>query len=633
MRFVLILGALCAGLLALPVRAADDAYLGELIERSRAMGLAERQEWHKLGHYEPRAWGRGYESLADSDNFFLSPRGKQDPQAELEATLARLISGEPDAATGQDPQCRFPARYRWLDTQLGFDPQRIVPQPCERFETWAAAIDAAQATLVFPAAYLNSPSSMFGHTLLRLDRPGDSTARLGSYAINYAAQTTETNGLVFAIRGLTGGYPGSFSVMPYYEKVNEYSALENRDIWEYELDFSPEEIRRMLEHAWELGPVTFDYYFFDENCSYMLLSLLEVGRPGMTLTDGFGLYAIPADTVRAVLEQENILRRVVYRPSNQTQIAHRIRFLEAEQQRLALALADGSITPQSPAFARLDPRAQARVLDVASRYVQFRAGAAGDTTAVRTRYLELLGARSRLAPGDDLPPVARPAARPDEGHGSGRLAFGFGEAAGDGFLSLRVRPAYHDLMDAQAGFTPGAQINFLDSVWRLGTDGGALRLHALELVDIFSISPRNRFFKPVSWRAQATLERMPLFGDKYQRVFTLRAGGGLSYVLGDALVFGLAQGSVMVDDALDRQHALGAGPMVGLLWTPRPKWSMWLSSRVEAFESHADLTFEEHRLEQNFVLYRNLAIRASFERRGPRDALENTAEISLRWYF
>src|SRR5690606_9684896 len=100
-----------------------------------------------------------------------------------------------------------------------------------------------------------------------------------------AAETDETNGVVFAAKGLFGGYPGLFSITPYYEKVKEYNDLENRDIWEYELAFTPAETRRLLEHAWELGQVNFDYYFLSENCSYQLVALMDVARPGRHLAD------------------------------------------------------------------------------------------------------------------------------------------------------------------------------------------------------------------------------------------------------------------------------------------------------------------------------------------------------------
>ncbi len=40
---------------------------------------------------------------------------------------------------------------------------------CKEFKTWYKDVAPDSTVLIFPAAYLNSPSSMFGHTLLRID--------------------------------------------------------------------------------------------------------------------------------------------------------------------------------------------------------------------------------------------------------------------------------------------------------------------------------------------------------------------------------------------------------------------------------------------------------------------------------
>ena len=53
----------------------------------------------------------------------------------------------------------------WLGTAV-FDPPA---RRCALYAEWRGAIPDARLTLVFPAYHLNSPSSMFGHTLLRLD--------------------------------------------------------------------------------------------------------------------------------------------------------------------------------------------------------------------------------------------------------------------------------------------------------------------------------------------------------------------------------------------------------------------------------------------------------------------------------
>lgn len=88
--------------------------------------------------------------------------------------------------------------------------------------------------------------------------------------------------------------------MPDRDKLSEYHRLENCDLWEHRLNLTPQETERMAEHVWELQQIRFDYFFFDENCSFRLLELLEIARPGIELTRHLPLPAIPTDTVRAV---------------------------------------------------------------------------------------------------------------------------------------------------------------------------------------------------------------------------------------------------------------------------------------------------------------------------------------------
>lgn len=113
----------------LPPEADANAYVRELLARAHRMKLASRVEWRRLGHWKRTLTGF-LESQADGPNFFLSPHGKQNPGAELDATLraffATLPADVPEAV--QHPICQFPARYRWLDKVLGFDPARL-PRP------------------------------------------------------------------------------------------------------------------------------------------------------------------------------------------------------------------------------------------------------------------------------------------------------------------------------------------------------------------------------------------------------------------------------------------------------------------------------------------------------------------------
>ncbi|MEY4730824.1 MAG: hypothetical protein RL020_1982, partial [Pseudomonadota bacterium] len=239
----------CFALHALLVSAADNEYLTQLQQQARAKNLAQHPEWLNLLHYKPYAFSSGSRSLADDPKFFNAAQGDKDAAAELDATLAVFFSALEETDKQQNPQCTFIARYQWLKRALQFDTAKLAEQPCKRFRDWYATLNPHEVTLIFPAAYLNNPSSMYGHTLLRIDaKDQDEQTRLLAYAINYAANTDEPQGFLYAYKGLTGGYPGMFSSMPYYLKVREYNDFENRDIWEYRLNLQPDEVERMLMH-------------------------------------------------------------------------------------------------------------------------------------------------------------------------------------------------------------------------------------------------------------------------------------------------------------------------------------------------------------------------------------------------
>ncbi len=135
---------------------------------------------------------------------------------------------------------------------------------------------------------------MFGHTLLRVDsrRTGPSR-KLLNYGANYAAKPDTENAVLYALKGLVGLFEGHFTIFPYYTKVQEYNNWESRDLWEYELNFTEDQLDYLLLHLWELGGTFFEYYYFQENCSYHILSLLEVANPDLHLKDEFFFSVIP----------------------------------------------------------------------------------------------------------------------------------------------------------------------------------------------------------------------------------------------------------------------------------------------------------------------------------------------------
>jgi hypothetical protein len=614
---------------------ADDAYLAGLVARSRALKLAERPEWRKLVHYLPDFAGGGVHSLVDSPEFFnAGPRGKSDPQAELEATLASFYSTSEETPDAQNPQCQFIARRTWLDEQLHFDRQRLPLRDCRRFREWHDALNAKGLTVVFASAYVNNPSTMYGHTLLRVDAQNqDERTRLLAYTVNFAANTNEREGIAFAVKGLFGGYAGTFSVLPYYLKVREYSDLENRDLWEYQLALSQEEVERVVRHAWELLPAYFQYFFFDENCSYHLNALLQVARPELDLTAPFRWWALPVDTVRVITAQPGLVARTVYRPANATIIGARLATLSEEERSIAKNMSLGR-AQSADALRGRDPQRAAAMLETSYDYVNYRrATGKRDVPDPAALARELLVARSEIDAPAQTPAVG-PGTRPDLAHGTSRLGFGAGRRDGRNFQELAFHPTYHEVIDPEPGYARGAQIEFFDTAIRHYDDGGT-RLERFVPVDILSLAPRDDFFQPRSWRVSGGWQRSFVRNGSEPLIAFFGGGGGAAWSdrAGHALFYALGEAALRLNRELEGGYGIGAGARVGTMVDLTPRW------RANAYAGGLDYFVGESDqprrigLEQRFTLGRDCALRFDLERRREAGRQFDSGTLSLQLYF
>jgi hypothetical protein len=581
-----------AAVLACPALALAATPTEQLQQLARERQLADAPMWHALLHYRRHPLTRQLRSLADDPGFFLAPQGRTNPQAELDATIAAFFDAEPRHALDQAAACRFIARERWLRQELGAAPRLWPEAECERFAQWRAGMRADRVSMIFPSAYLNSPASMYGHTFLRLDaNQGESAGSpMLSYAINYAANGDQNEGLAFAFKGLVGLYPGQFTNAPYYLRIREYNDLENRDIWEYELDLNPDEIERLLAHTWELGPTRFDYFFFDENCSYHLLALLDAARPGWNLVDDFTWWAIPVDTIRAVIRTPGMLKAVRYRPANSTELRERAHRLGPENARLARDIADGTQPLEAVQAANLTPEQQALALETAERLVAYDAVREGwSEPQAQARRMPLLRARAALPAGEAVT-VPTPKDDPTTGHASARIDVMAGRRAGSDFYTFTARPAYHDLLDPPAGYQRGAAIQFFQTVLSRSAHGH-VQLERFTPVDISSLSPHEPLLRARSWRVGMHLRRDP-FGqaDERRRMGAeVRGGPGWAWQLGgdgigDLMPYAFLDNHLQWDRRrADQPWALGSGLAAGLLWQATPHLGVQLEGHGRAY--------------------------------------------------
>ncbi len=533
--------------------------------------LAMESYWLQLGHYRS-AVTSDWKSEIDTDTFFISPKGKRDPLAELRATLAIFENADHPQYKGS--VCDYPARFQWLKEKLHAD---WSPVECREMDLWRDIIQPQGMTLVFPTSFMNNPSSMFGHTLIRIDAKDQTRNKeLVAFAVNFAANPdSNDNAAVFAFNGMVGRYPAAFSLMPYYRKVREYNDLESRDIWEYKLKLTEQEVDRILLHIWELKDVTFDYYFLDENCSYQLLSLLQLAREDLDLTSAFPFHAIPSDTV-AVLRDKNLLSEPNYRAAFGTKLLHYSEQLNDDQ----LRAAKGAKTGNFPSVDDYNEQERAAILEMAYEWLNYQfydEGLDRDTTAPQLRLL--LYERSKIKTPSPFSPVQKPSASPDEGHGSSRLGLaftGFDDHANTVELSWRI--AYHDLFDAPGGFIPGAQISFFDTALSLD-EGGSSRLERFYIIDAMSLAPDNRVFDSWAWNIRTGFDRQPDLDRRSERWF-VQGGYGKSWGDPNRLHgYLLASAEVNAGDIAYRSAELGVGAESGLIWQVSSKHKLGITGQ------------------------------------------------------
>jgi uncharacterized protein DUF4105 len=610
----------------------DDSYLTELIKRATTAHLADEREWHVLLHYHRNLFG-GVTSMQDDPGFFMAPDGKTNPQAELAATLTKFFSDELVGRSKQPAQCAFVARYHWLKDRLQFNDHRLPPQSCERFTRWFNEFNAEAISVIFPTGFMNNPSSMFGHTFLRIDAKGQTPhTRILAYTINYAAEVPPDAGPEYAFKGIFGAYPGHFSTIPYYLKVQEYRDIENRDIWEYRLNLTQEQVRRLLMHTWELGNAYFDYFFFDENCSYHILSLIEAAEPSVHLLDRFQFYTIPVDTVR-LLAESGLVGEVVSRPSRSTLVRRKREAMNDEEHSWLNRLVRDPEALKSERFRRLGLDRQAFVLETASDYLLMRGSGGGvEGEPFREKNKAILSARSQMKVLPTDIPIEPYVKRPDLGHGTSRIGFGAGWRNDRVFEEINVRAAYQDLLDPEDGYTPNAQIEVMSFAVRHYQNQSQARLERFSPLNMISISPMDSLFQAPSWKLGLGMNTITHGGCQLctNGYFNGGIGGAVeTHLLGRQIFYAMAEAEADASKAYEESYRVGGGGSVGLLTDITERWKLVASTTYLQYplgeKSHDWRWF----VGQRFSLTTNLAIRVEYNHRSQ----DNDVLATLHMYF
>lgn len=580
----------------------------------QAADLSASTAWLALGHYQNN------KSSIDSPNFFLAKDGKYNPDTELKATI-ELFESDND-----EKKCMFPARYIFL-VKNGLV-KKFFPK-CDEFEQFKDDLRPAGVTLLFTDAYMNNPSSMFGHTLFRIDTKRKGTQLL-AHGANYGAFTGDNPGPLYALYGLTGMYFGGFTVKPYYDIINTYNNIENRDIWELSLNFSEDELELFVAHLWEIGQTQSKYYFFSRNCSYMLMEMLDAVRPSLKLAQKFPVQVIPLDTFKAVYSSKGLVKNVNYRPSRQNKIRYRFENMNKTQKQAFLGVIKNKNYDLTD-ITTDDEKAD--IWETAYQFVQYQYVAKDlELKDYRKQSFDILRARSKFKNKGRIEEITDKVS-PLAAHEAMRAVLSSGVRNGEFFEEIAYRPAYHSLTDNDDGLVKGAEINFLEAKVRHYDNRDKVVLQNLDLIKIRSVSPIDEMFAPTSFQVAADVERWQNPKDEKEGyVGNLNVGlGGSVNFFKNIRAFALFDTKVSYGGFLPHNSMISVGADFGVL-VDFDKWK--ILAEVEPWGASQKVgNVMKYKTEANYIAGRNLAFGGNFvyEDRNGSDTEEFL--IGIKLYF
>lgn len=198
----------------------------------------------------------------------------------------------------------------------------------------------------------------------------------------------------------------------------------------------------------------------------------------------------------------------------------------------------------------------------------------------RTNMFRALKARSAIPlSSDDVYEVPEPS-HPEDGHDPTRFGLGGGVANGDGYALFRLRPVYHGHDDPDSGYTPGAQIQMGETEVRYTRETDHWELEKFSIVDVFSVAPRNFFFKPFSWKVRFGFQQYDLLERHNHLTGFINTGTGVAYDLpGLGLAYAMLDIEAMAGGDFVDHYAVGAGPSVGLIRSGGDRWKTVAKAR------------------------------------------------------
>jgi hypothetical protein len=246
--------------------------------------LSENPQWISLLHINSNG-------PQIQDKRFILSGADFSPKKELHRTLALFF--EPSHAA----QCRFPARYFFLDHFLDLESFGLKKsESCTDLKKYRDYVPFAELNLIYASEVLASASSMMGHSFLNAKGTNINQSQV-SHSISFFTELDSFNPAALIYDGLVSGMKGLFIVRPFNKDLVHYSQTEGRNVWSYTLDINDFDRQLIKLHIWELKDLDIEYLFQSYNCATLTLHILSIANSALKNEEI--LFVSPLDVVKA----------------------------------------------------------------------------------------------------------------------------------------------------------------------------------------------------------------------------------------------------------------------------------------------------------------------------------------------
>ena len=265
--------------------------------------LYEKNEWKALLNYN-----NGFNV---TDKRFLISK-----QSSLKNELIATIKAFYDLPyhyknINNHAQCKFPARFLFISHELDIDINEFPVVTCQDFITYKEKAPADKISLVYASENVKNPSSMMGHTFLKIGGKNYKSQQV-NHAITFYTVIESFNPLKLIYQNTISGMKGLFALQPYEIIKQKYTKKENRNLWEYQLSLTEYRRRLIYYHAWELKDMDMKYYFTSYNCATVLYNMLSLVNP--KIYNDKKIWLTPLDCVK-FLYKYNLIKKAQLFPS------------------------------------------------------------------------------------------------------------------------------------------------------------------------------------------------------------------------------------------------------------------------------------------------------------------------------